>query len=519
MYVVSAQQMRDIDRFTFSQIGIPGLVLMENAGAAVVKEIEDRWPSGRVVILAGPGNNGGDGLVIARLLLNRGRQVQVWLVGEERKLSQDCRTQLQILQACGFNVSAVHEERLDALSADLQSAQVTVDAMLGTGAKGSLREPYAFIGKEVSRCDGCVIAVDMPTGVDSDTGVADTHAIKADLTVTFAYPKWGQFMYPGAYHVGELVIADISIPAKAGQQLLLKDKLITGPMVKASLPARPRFSHKGTYGHALIVAGSAQMTGAPVLSAAAGLRSGCGLLTMAVPETILPVVSAKINEPVFSAWPAEQGYFAKDSAKQLNADAYDAIAVGPGIGQWIGGSEWIEDIISSSSVPLILDADALNLLSENPAALQRKKGPIILTPHPGEMSRLYGTTVKEIENNRIHFARSFAQKHGVILVLKGAFTIIAAPDGSTYLNPTGSAALAKGGSGDVLTGIIAGMIAQMDNVEAAVKLAVYIHGLAGMICGERSMFATLAGDVIEAIGPAIEVVKAGKMPHTYFPGN
>jgi ADP-dependent NAD(P)H-hydrate dehydratase / NAD(P)H-hydrate epimerase len=519
VYLVSAQQMREIDRLTISQIGIPGLVLMENAGAAVVLEIEKRWPSGRVLILAGPGNNGGDGLVVARLLLNRGRQVQVWLAGEDSKLSQDCRTQLQILQACDFGVSRLNEELLDAFTEDLRSAEITVDAMLGTGAKGSLKEPYVFIAKELRQFTGHLIAVDMPTGVDSDTGAADDHAVKADVTVTFAYPKWGQFMYPGANHVGELVIADISIPAKAGEQLPLGDKLITGSVARELLPMRPRFSHKGTYGHALVIAGSAEMAGAPVLSAAAGLRSGCGLLTLAVPETILPVVTAKINESVFAAWPAEQGHFAKDSAKKLNADTYDAVAVGPGIGQWKGGCEWIQAIITSCPAPLILDADALNLLAENTAVLQHKKGPVILTPHPGEMARLCGVPVKEIEGNRVHFARSFAEKHGVIVVLKGSFTIIAAPDGRTYLNPTGSAALAKGGSGDVLTGMIAGMVAQMDNVEAAVQLAVYIHGLAGTICGKRSMYATLAGDVIEAIGPAIEVVKAGTVPHTYFPGN
>jgi hydroxyethylthiazole kinase-like uncharacterized protein yjeF len=526
MYVVSAQQMRDIDRFTIQQIGIPSLVLMENAGAAVVREVEKRWPCGKVVVLAGPGNNGGDGLVIARHLRNKGYKVTVWLFGEKEKQSEDCKRQLEIMQNCGHAINFWKEEDSEALRADIGQATVIIDALLGTGTRGELRPPYPFVIEQLQHLQGAVVAVDIPTGVNSDTGEAAQYTVKADLTVTFAFPKWGHFLYPGADYVGELVVADISIPTMVIDRFALKDKVLTDAELREKLPSRPRFSHKGTYGHVLVLAGSKEMTGAPVLSASAGLHTGCGLLTLAVPAPILPIVASRISEPVFWEWPAEQGHFSCEShvlLKQRIA-SYDAIAVGPGLSTWEGGNNWLKEIIRTVEVPLVLDADALNLLSEDVSILRDKKGVIVLTPHPGEMSRLCGCTTTEIQKNRAHYARSFARDYNVYVVLKGTYTLIAAPDGTIVINPTGTAALAKGGSGDVLTGMLAGMLAQKaarrEDIEAGIHLAVYLHGIAGRICGEESMYATLASDVIDKIGSAIKSLSfVGSSSVTNFPGN
>ncbi|MED0736778.1 NAD(P)H-hydrate dehydratase [Aneurinibacillus thermoaerophilus] len=522
MYVVSAQQMREIDRFTIEQIGIPSLVLMENAGVAVVREVEKRWPYGNIVILAGPGNNGGDGLVVARHLMNRGRDVSVWLFGEENKRSEDCRRQVDMLLNCGYTIREWREGQNEALKADMREARVIIDALLGTGTRGELRPPYPLVIEQLQQCESKVVAVDIPTGVDSDTGKTLQHAVQADLTVTFAFPKWGHFLYPGAAYVGELVVADISIPSRATSEFVLKDQLLTAEGMQKKLPQRPRFSHKGTYGHALIIAGSKEMTGAPVLSAAAGLRTGCGLLTLALPEPALPIVAGKINEPVFWEWPAESGHFACGSYAFLKqrVSSFDVVAIGPGLGKWTGGNQWLSEIIRMVDVPLILDADALNLLSEDLSILRAKKSPVILTPHPGEMGRLCGCKTADVEKDRVGYAREFAQKYQVYVVLKGTYTLIATPDGRIFVNPTGSAALAKGGSGDVLTGMLAGMLAQTEDIESGIQLAVFIHGLAGEICGAKSMYATLAGDIIDAIGPALQKLSfAGDSFRTDFPGN
>lgn len=526
MYVVSAQQMRDIDRFTIEQIGIPSLVLMENAGVVVVQEVRRRWPMGPILVLAGAGNNGGDGLVIARHLLNEGREVTVWLFGDEAKRSPECRQQLEIMKNVGYDVQFWKEECAHMLQADIGQATVIIDALLGTGSKGELRPPYSLVVERLQHCTGAVVAVDIPTGVNSDTGEAAQQVVKADMTITFAYPKWGHFLYPGADCVGEIVVADISIPPYVADKFSLCDAVLTAKKLQTMLPQRYPFSHKGTYGHALVLAGSKEMTGAPALSAMAGLRSGCGLLTLAVPEPVLSVVASKLNEPVFWEWPAEEGHFAQDSHVYLKQRlaSFDTVAVGPGLGIWSGGNMWLKELIRQVEVPLIVDADALNMLAENTAILKEKNGPIILTPHPGEMGRLCGCSTAEIERDRVGYARSFAVEHAVYVVLKGTYTLIATPDGKVRINTTGTAALAKGGSGDVLTGMLAGMVAQKaaqrQEIEAGIQLAVYLHGVAGRICGEKSMHATLASDVIDKIGAAIQSLSFAADSHvTDFPGN
>lgn len=523
MYVVNAQQMRELDRFTIEQIGIPGPVLMENAGVAVVREIEKRWPSGNVVVLSGYGNNGGDGLVISRHLQNAGRRVKTWVFGDEHKMSSDCLAQLQILQACSYPVSQWAGNREEELRWDIKEADLVIDAMLGTGVKGQVRNPYSLVIQMLQDYRGKIVAVDIPSGVNSDNGEVNGSGVMADLTVTFAFPKWGHFLYPGAVHRGELAVADISIPPECTRHFSLKDRVILLKEAAEEIPQRPLFSHKGTYGHVLIVAGSREMTGAPVLTAMAGMRAGCGLLTLAVPKSLLPVVESKVNEPIFWGMPEEEGFFSLESAKifKERASSFDVVAIGPGIGKWEKGKEWLEGILPQIEVPLLLDADALNLLSIHPEILHLKKGPVILTPHPAEMARLCQCTTRDVEKNRPEICRQFALRFGVYVVLKGTYTLLATPDGSIYLHTRGNAALAKGGSGDVLTGMIAGILAQKkERILPSLQLALVLHGLAGEICGKRSMHSTLAGDVIQSIGEAFECLRGYAGSHcTNFPGN
>lgn len=504
--------MRELDRFTIEQIGIPGPVLMENAGVAVVQEIEKRWPTGNIVVVSGYGNNGGDGLVIARHLLNMGRQVSIWIVGDESKMTKDCLAQLRILQSCSYSFSFWEEEKEEEFLKVIGQADLIVDALLGTGIKGSLREPFARVIRGFDKVKGKVVAVDIPSGINADTGESCGVAVKADLTLTFAYPKWGHFLYPGATHRGELLVADISIPPKAERHFALTDQMILPCSLAGEIPYRPPFSHKGTYGHALVVAGSREMTGAPVLSAMAGLRAGCGLLTLAVPDGILPIVEQKINEAIFWGLPDEDGFFSMESIRPLaeGIKKYHVIAIGPGMGVWQEGNKWIQSLLNLCEVPLVIDADALNMLSQNPDILHQKKGPVILTPHPAEMARLCQCTTWEVETSRKEIARQFALKYGAYVVLKGTNTLLATPDGSVYVNTRGSAALAKGGSGDVLTGILAGVLAQKkeDDVLTSIQLSLLLHGLAGEICGKRSMYSTLASEVILAIGEAYEWLRS-----------
>jgi len=511
LYVVNAQEMRELDRFTIEEIGIPGLVLMENAGVSVVREIEKRWPTGKVTVVSGHGNNGGDGLVIARHLLNAGREVSIWIVGEEKKMTRDCMAQLKILQSCCYPVSFWQEEKEDDFIQDVIQADVVVDALLGTGIKGTVREPYSRVIKGLEKAKGKIVAVDIPSGINADTGEVCGVGVKADLTISFAYPKWGHFLYPGAQYRGELIVVDISIPPQATRNYPLKDQVTSPSAVAGEIPSRPAFSHKGTYGHALIIAGSREMTGAPVLSALAGLRAGCGLLTLAVPNGILPIVEQKITEAIFWGLPEEDGFHSLQSIRLL-ADKirkYHVIAIGPGMGVWQDGNKWIQSLLTLCEAPVIIDADGLNMLAQNPDILYQKKGPVILTPHPAEMARLCQCTTKEVEQNRKSIASQFALKYGVYVVLKGTYTLLATPDGAVYVNTRGSAALAKGGSGDVLTGLLAGIIAQKkEDILSSIQLALLLHGLAGEICGKRSIHSTLASEVVLAIGEAYEWLRS-----------
>lgn len=510
MLLVTAEEMREIDRQTIEGVGIPGIVLMENAGRQVAEHIIAlKGKKAKAVILAGHGNNGGDGFVVARYLGNSGYQVETWLIGDIQKCSKDCISHFHALVHSGYRVKFWSENNNDMLKERLQEADVIVDALLGTGTTGGLREPIKSVVEMANAMNALRIAVDIPTGVNSDTGAVENSAFNADSTVTFALPKLGQYLYPGADYIGNLVVADISIPPIIFEYSNSKKFLINYDTVKKILPRRKRNSHKGTYGHALLIGGSKGMPGAPSLSTMAALRSGAGLTTIAVPESIQSMVFSHSPEAICLGLPeTDTGHLSLKSIDSLNLEGnkYDAIGIGPGLGIWEQGREWILRVLKYTTKPLVIDADGLNLLADDLSPLKQKKGTLILTPHPGEMARLIKKDIKYVEQNRIKVASGLAIEYEIYVVLKGANTIIATPDGEIYLNTTGGPELSKGGTGDILTGMITAFLAQGITIKDALKVAVYLHGLAGTLASFPSNYSTLATDVIDKIGLAINDV-------------
>ncbi|MFC4075339.1 NAD(P)H-hydrate dehydratase [Salinithrix halophila] len=510
MYLYTAQEMRDLDRYAIEQVGIPGSVLMENAGRAAAEELLRRLPGEQsAVVVAGSGNNGGDGFVIARLLSSAGWKVTVWMAGNEEKMSPEARLFHRVCSNLDLQMERWSSGRGEELSESLRRADAVVDALLGTGVKGDLRSPYRELVERINQeHSGLVLAVDVPSGVQSDTGAISSEAVRADVTVTFAGPKWCHYLRPAAEYAGELVIADIGIPpAVAGRRpaaALLNDPAMWGK----HLSPRSKWSHKGSYGHLLILGGAQGMLGAAAMSEAAAYRTGAGMVTLGVPIGQEKVMASRVTEALVWGWPdrGEGGFTAEFPPDwEQRVKRFQAIAVGPGLGRFEGEREWLQKLLKTER-PLVLDADALNILAEDPSVLKGRNHPTVVTPHPGEMARLVGSSVKSVEASRQRVAREWAEAHQVTVVLKGTYTIIASPDGSQRVNTTGSPALAKAGSGDVLTGILGALLVQGIPPTDAASAAVWLHGEAGQLAVKASAHSTIATDVIARIGDAIHQV-------------
>lgn len=507
MKALSAAQMQALDRRAIEDLGIPGVVLMENAGRAVAEEILRRFlseTSPRALILAGKGNNGGDGYVAARHLLNKGWQVQTLVLAKREAISGDAATHLSILERCGASILFASEAKaLFSALAPLNGFTVVVDALFGTGLSKPVSGLYQQAIEWINRQPARVVAVDIPSGVDASSGRVPGAAVRAALTVTFAFAKIGHFSYPGAGLAGELVVADISIPEALLEQPLAESQLIEHAEGRCLLPNRLCDGHKGTFGHLLLVAGSTGKSGAAALAAEAGLRGGAGLVTLACPESLQPTLAAKLTEvmtaPLVDA-KGELGLPALDDILSLSAGK-QALAVGPGLGLSAGAGELVRSLIQRCPLPMVLDADALTALSGHTQILRgQTAGPLVLTPHPGEMARLANLTVAEVQEDRFNVAREFAMRHQLVLVLKGARTLTASPDGLVNINSSGHAGLASGGMGDVLTGLIGSFLAQGLAALDAATLGVYLHGLAAdrllPAFGDAGLLAT---DVIRAL--------------------
>ncbi len=558
MKVVTVEQMRAIERAADAG-GLSYATMMENAGRAVATWLKQQGLHGeQVLVLVGPGNNGGDGLVAARYLHQAGITVSVY----SARSNTDSDKNWKLAQDAGVPIHRSEDDEHGTLLRRLtESADWIVDALLGTGVSrpisGAIREILAAVREQLerpvaSRPDAFtyagqtpspavasqalsatkqkVLALDVPSGLDCGTGAIDAAALMADVTLTLAFPKVGQFLFPGAGYGGELVIADIGIPEALAQDIPLE--LGTPWSVQALLPKRRPDSHKGTFGKVMVVAGSANYTGAPYLAATAAMRVGAGLVTLALAELLHPILASKLTEATYLLLPHEMGALVPEAVKVLQErlPEYDALLLGPGLGRDDKTVEFVARLLALPRVdkkarlgfvgpatrdegqesrlpPVVLDADALNALDGQQDWHKSLRQGAVLTPHPGEMSRLLGATIADVEANRLAVARRAAQEWGVVVVLKGAYTIIASPDGRAYINPFATPALATAGTGDVLAGAVAGLLAQgLAPFEAAVAGA-YVHGLAGQMAGkEIGRAGAVAGDLLARLPRAIALL-------------
>ncbi|MGO8760889.1 MAG: NAD(P)H-hydrate dehydratase [Desulfobaccales bacterium] len=518
MKLVTASTMRELDRRAIQDLGIPSLVLMENAGRTTYRILRREFLClpGEVAVLAGPGNNGGDGFVVARYLANAGLPVAVFLLGPRDRVSQDARVNLEILAHLGIAVAEVLTEAdLNPAIHRLAQAGLIVDALLGTGLNSPVQGLMAALIERVNHLKAPVLAVDIPTGLSADTGEVLGVALKAQVTVTYGWPKLGQVLPPGRDYVGRLWQADIGIPPILARDLPLE--LAEAREMRALLPPRPFGSHKGTFGHLLVLAGSQGKTGAAAMTAEAALRAGAGLVTLGVPASLNDILEAKLTEAMTLPLPEAPGARALGAAAWTPIleflDEKSTLALGPGLGTHPETRDLVRRLVQDLPQPMVIDADGLNNLAGAAAGLKNAAGPRILTPHPGEMARLIGLTIPEVQARRLDLARETAARFGVTLVLKGAQTVVAAPDGRASLNSTGNPALASGGTGDVLTGLIGGFLAQGLAPWDAARLGVYLHGLAADFFvsrhGQRGM---IAGDLLSVLPQMLAEFSQGAIP-------
>lgn len=519
MRVLNTGQMREADRRTIEDIGLPSIVLMENAGRQTVAAMEaafDALAASRVAVLCGRGNNGGDGFVVARTLVQRGVDALVFLLGSVAEVQGDSRTNLEVLGRIGVTVIEItNAQEWELHFTEVSECDVIVDAIIGTGFRGRLTGLIETVVADVNELGVPVVAIDLPTGLSADTAEPTGEAIEATMTVTLAAPKIPLVFPPGDTHAGDLVIADIGIPLPLIDELEGPYlELLTRERMRGILPARPAESHKGDFGRVLIIAGSLGKTGAAHLAALGALRSGAGLVTVATPRSCLPIVASMGAEymtvPLDETPSGTIDFAALERVLEIEADV---IAVGPGLGQEPGTAAFVHGLLERAGVPVVLDADAINAFAGDPERLAGRDGvDVIITPHPGEMARLVGTTTEDVQRDRLGHARDFAAAHRLHVVLKGHRTVIAGPDGRTFVNLTGNAGMATGGTGDLLTGMIAAWFAQLLDAEAACKLSVYLHGSAGDHAEEdEGQIALMATDVAARLGTAIQELGGRKI--------
>ena len=510
MRVLNAAQMREADRRTIEEIGIPSLVLMENAGRQAVAAMEATFSDlsdRRVAVLCGRGNNGGDGFVVARTLAQRGVDVSVFLIGRVGDVRGDARVNLEILGRLGLTVVEIADSQAWELHfSEIGDCTLIVDAIFGTGLNAPVSGLLETVVADVNASAIPVVAIDLPSGLSADSHEPIGDSIDAAMTVTLAAPKLSLVLPPAETRAGDIVIADIGIPTEVLEGLDgPRVELLTRGAMRDLVPPRAPDSHKGDFGRVLIIAGSRGKTGAAHLAGIGALRAGAGLVTIATPACCQPVVATMTAEYMTEPLDETADGLHPNGVDRVLDMARDVIALGPGLGQAARTREFIQALIDRATAPLVIDADGLNAFSEDPDKLAGREGrEVIITPHPGEMARLVGMSTTEVQASRLEIARNFAVGHHLYVVLKGHRTIIATPDEKVFINPTGNPGMATGGTGDVLTGMIAAWLAQLLDAEAACKLAVYLHGMAGDLTeADEGEVAMTAGDLAGHIGDAI----------------
>ncbi len=499
MKILTAEQMRNIDRRATERFGIPSIVLMENAAIAVVDALAAHYPDAdRVAVLCGPGQNGGDGLAIARHLENRGIVPVVVILGDRADYSGDALTNLQICERLGLPIYDIREiDEVDEALVHASEADVVIDAIFGTGLNRAPEGIFADVIRAISELRLPVISVDLPSGANASSSQPFEPCIQAEYTVTFAAPKLCHVFEPAAAFCGEVAVADISIPDIAIEDEGVELALVTPRDIQPFVMPRFATAHKGTYGHVAIVAGSAGRSGAAVMAARAAIRSGTGLVTVITDRETAAVVHASSAESMtFST------SIGDTAAILATLEGKNSVVIGPGLRDDEESYAHVRTLISQIRLPLVIDASALNAFSGRLGELNPGGKPRVITPHPGELARISGTTTIEIAADRIGAARAAAKACRCIVVLKGYQTLIAEPDGHVWVNPTGNPGMASGGMGDVLSGMIGAFLARnLDPIDAA-TVAVYLHGLAGDLLRDEMGDTGLAASDL-----------AGKIPH------
>jgi NAD(P)H-hydrate epimerase len=518
MKVATAEIMRKLDRKAIDEFGIPGLVLMENAARGTVGAMFRHFPDlvqKRVGILAGRGNNGGDAFAVARYLLNRGVPCQVYLFAPREEVKGDAAVNLEVLSRMGGEIFEIlNMEEWQTQRGKVADSGLLVDGIFGTGLKGEVKGFFREIIEFANSLGRPMVAIDIPSGLDSDSGKVLGTCIRASLTVTFGLLKRGLLILPGAEFCGKVVLVDISLPRSSIDGMGIKDSLIEGADFLPLLPARDRIAHKGQFGHLLVLSGSVGKTGAAAMVCQGALRVGTGLITLGIPESLNPIMEVKLTEAMTEPLPETKEHTLSLTGHGRIMDLCprkSALAIGPGLSLNAETARLVQRVVRSIQVPAVIDADGLSALTGKLDSFRKSPNELIFTPHPGEMARMLGTSVQEVQEDRIHAARQFAQKYGITLVLKGARSLVAGPAGDVFINPTGNPGMASGGMGDVLTGMIGGFLAQgLPSLEAAM-LGVYLHGLVGDYVvhrkGERGIAAT---DLIEETPQVLRSLASGE---------
>ena len=516
MRIVTSAEMKRIDAWAQRTIGIPSTVLMENAGRGCA-DILSRYrclPDERVLIICGPGNNGGDGFVIARHLENRGSCVRALVTVDPRALTGDGLLNYRIARRAGIDIIANADALI--LSRQIRSFRPTciIDAIFGTGFHGAPSSRYQQIFDRINGADAFVLSVDIPSGLNGDTGQCEGSCVTADVTAAMCLTKRGHWLYPGRDLSGDLHVVDIGLPKDKVQEGFPR---VTGDeLVRLLLPSRPSDGHKGTFGSALVVAGARGYSGAAVLTARASFRVGAGYVYLAVPRSIANIVERRALEAVKVSLPeTAAGSISRPAIKILSPflKRSNAVVIGPGLTTSEETARFLADVLPLIKVPLVIDADGLNIMARRPSLFKRIQVPFIITPHPGELSRLIRRPPAEINRRRIDIAAAYSRRIGGVVVLKGAPTVVASPHGEIYVNPTGNSGLATAGSGDVLVGMIAGFLAQRASTLDAAVSGVYLHGLsADLAMAASNEYSLTAGDLIGYIPSAINQVRRRQLP-------
>ncbi len=511
----TASQMRELDRLTIQEIGVPGVVLMEHAGyksALILADCIDTHQA-RVAVVCGKGNNGGDGYVVARWMMHWGYDVTVFSLCPIENLKGDARVNADIFARLYPERLKVVKDPKTQLATELAGYDAVVDAIFGTGLSKKAEGIYGDAISAINSSGAFVFSIDIPSGLPSDSGKVIGPTVVADATATFGGLKRAHMIYPAKEFVGRVYLVDIGIPPAARETVEADCLLVEEEDVAVLFPRRRRDAHKGHYGHIAILCGSPGKTGAGIMAGEAALRAGAGLVTLFVPEELNTAYEANTLEVMTLPLPSVEGHISSKAFDRIMEELgnKDALAIGPGLGQHPETQRLLEMLLKEVTIPMVIDADGINLIARNPSMLEAKRADVILTPHPGEFSRLTGVPISKVNGERLEVATQWAKRLNVVIVLKGASTVVASPDGTAFVNPTGNPGMATGGSGDVLTGLISWFLAMTGSPEEAAVAGVFLHGLAGDVMAEElGEYPLTAGDIIGGVSEVVREWERGE---------